>query len=207
MSLTDDEFVGKLRQLQDAKQVEEMRAVLKDCGGMGRLITLAERGLGPLPKKAAPAVGRVEQKIKTRIADDFPDQAMKDRAVAYWGRKRRPDLVANVDHEVEKFVNRYVGNGEKAESWPAKWQTWCANALEFNRPPRSDGGLFQAARLAFEQTNETGWLARLRGFYETGFWGDTWGVKPPASPADALPTGCMCPAGVLKKYAEQRRSA
>ncbi len=203
MSLTDDGFVEKLQQLHDANKVEDMRAVLKECGGIGRLLALAARGLGGRPaKKAAPAGGKVEQKVKTRLPDEFPDQAMKDRAVAYWSRKRRPDLVANIDHEAEKFVNHYLGNGDRAESWPAKWQTWCANALEFNKPPRSDG---PAATLAFEQTNEGGWWGRVRGFYEGGFWKDTWGVKPPAASHEVLPPGCMVPASVMKRWNDSQR--
>lgn len=197
----DDEFVARLQEL-DAKKADglpEMRELLRN-GNLSRLIALAARGVAPIKR-----AGRISLAIKTRVADGFPDQSMKDRAVIYWGKKRRPDLVARVEDIAEDFHNHYLANGEKAESWPAKWQTWTSRALEFNKPPR-DGGLFPIAPV-FEQTGVAGWVARLQVYYsnESRTWPATWGAKPAENPNDAIPSGCRCPAQAFALYLAQTK--
>lgn len=204
MSLTDEGFVEKLQQMDPVENRKEMWALIKACGGIGRLIALAARGLPPKPK--AKAV-KAAQAVRTRLPADFPDQAMKDRAVVYWGRKRRPDLQAAVEHEVEKFRDHHTSKGTRAESWPATWSTWASNALEFVKPPRPGDTGHPSATLAFEQCNEAGWYGRVRGFYEGGYWKDTWGAKPPAAPHELLPPDCKVPLSVMKKWNDNQRRA
>lgn len=203
--MIDDEFVMKLIEL-DAKGKDglvDAREVLKTCGGMKRLLAIALRGLGGRPK----AAGRVSTATKTRLPDEFPGETEKSAAVTYWQRKRRPDLVANVEEEAEKFVSHHLGAGTRSENWSASWRTWYSHALEFNKPPR-DGGLFQVAETVFEQCNVAGWVGRIRAYYdsESRVWPARWGGKPPENPEDAIPSGCRCPSQAFAQYlAEKKR--
>lgn len=194
--MLDDELIAKLQELESLGDagMKEKREVLRLNGGFGRVLALAARGLGAKSRKA-------DVKVKSRVPDDFPTQEDKEKAVLYWERKQRPDLVARLEEQAEKFNDHYLASGERAESWPAKWRTWYGNALEFVKPPRDGLGL---ATVAFEQTNEAGWLQRIRLFYRDTTWAPTWGGRPPAQPYEPVPKGCHCPAGVLKAYVEER---
>lgn len=199
--MIDEDFVMKLVEL-DAKGKDglaEARELLKTCGGMKRLLAIAVRGLGKKPK----AAGQVQTGLRTRIPDEFPSETEKQKAIIYWERKRRPDLVTRVEDEAAKFHAHHLAAGTRSLSWPATWQTWYSNALEFNRPPR-ETGLF-AAEVAFEQTNIPGWVGRLRVFYESDspVWPDRWGGKPGKLPSDPIPSGCRCPAQAFALYLEE----
>lgn len=204
--MTDGEFVTTLQDLQAKGKdgLEEMRAVLRDNGGMKRLLAIAAQ---TVPK---PKAGRVDIKAKTRIPDGFPGQEDKDRAVVYWERKRRPDLVANIEDIAERFYNHHLGAGTRSEKWSASWQTWYSNQIEFVRPPR-DGDLFVASVTPLvENTNLDGWVGRLECFYgdteaPAGTWSPKWGGKPPSTPTEAVPENCSCPTQAFALYLEQRK--
>lgn len=198
--MLDAQFVEKIQELYamgDAGKVE-MRDLLRN-GNLTRLIELAAIGAG-LKKRRQP------EKIKSRLPEGFPGPEEKGKAIAYWERKRRPDLVARVGEEAEKFAAYHESNGTRSESWAASWRTWYSSAIEFNKPPR-EGGLFAVEPL-FEQTNPVGWASRLDAFYTAGTWIAKWAGKPPALPTDPIPEGCKCPKQAFTLYLQnqQRRA-
>jgi hypothetical protein len=199
--MIDSEFVAKLKELEAKGKdgLVVMREVLKQHGGIARLISLAERGLGA---KAINNKGEfVSTRVKTRIPDNFPGENEKLRAIGYWEKHRRPDLVAMVEHEAEMFYNHHYSKGTKSFSWPKTWATWCGNALQFTKPPRGVPELIPGAEVAFEQTNINGWVTRLTMFYdEGGRWTGKWGGKPPTRPQDPMPADCKCPAEAFSIY-------
>lgn len=179
--MTDDQFVTEAKRLCDlgTDGLPALREHLK--GQMPRLIDLAVRG-ALRAKRAAP-------KAKpTFVPDDFPDAKAREDALAYWRKERRPDLVAAIEREVDKFRMHFQEG--KAASWGGRWRTWYANAPNYNRPPA--GSLFSAP-VVFAQTTISGWVTRLtiyHGFDEDcpkGTWlKEQWGA-PPGSPDCRVP--------------------
>lgn len=205
--MTDAQFIECLQALETKGTkdgIDEMRAVLKDNGGIKRLLAIAAQ-IVPVPK-----AGRVTIKTASRISDGFPEQEDKDKAIAYWERKRRPDLVANVEDIAEDFYNHHLGKGTRAESWPATFRTWYSNQIQFVRPPRESDLFLASVTSLVEQTNLAGWGGRLECFYgdtesPTGTWPAKWGGKPPAKPNDPIPENCSCPTQAFALYIENRK--
>jgi hypothetical protein len=205
--MIDSQFIQTLQEAEAKGKagVEEMRAILKDNGGMKRLLSIAAQTI-PAPKVG----GRVVVNTTTRIPDDFPGETDKQKAIGYWERKRRPDLVAKVEEIAEHFHAHHLGKGTRAASWPSTWQTWYSNQIEFVRPPR-EGDLFLASVTPLiEQTNIPGWIGRLESFYgdngsPAGTWLAKWGGKPPVKPSDTIPENCACPTQAFALYLENRK--
>lgn len=92
----------------------------------------------PYPKEDTPLKSpKGEKARRTGLPDGFPDEACRASAMAYWSARGRNDL--DFDTEAQKFRASVRANGRKYVDWPAAWQTWYANAIEFNRPTQSSG--------------------------------------------------------------------
>lgn len=200
--MLDDELIAKLQELESLGDagMKEKREVLRLNGGFGRVLALAARGLTVRIKSNGNKP--VPQGTMTHIPDDFPDATAKEKAIGYWEQKRRPDLVARVEEVALEFYNHHFTKNTKSKSWAASFQTWYVKEVSHSHPPRP--GDQAGATVAFEQTNEAGWLQRIRLFYCDTTWAPTWGGRPPAQPYEPVPKGCHCPAGVLKAYVEER---
>lgn len=208
--MVDAEFVETLVQLE-TKGIDalgDMRQVLKDNGGMKRLLSIAMLGLGVKPKRAVP--GLLEPKIKTRLPDGFPAEHEKQAAIVFWERKRRPDLVARIEEEAEKFTSYHLSNGTRSENWGASWKTWYSQALEFNKPPRSDLFVASVNPIQQQRISVAEWVARLETFYgdtdmPAGTWNLTWGGKPPGAASDPVPANCACPTQAFALYLDRKK--
>jgi hypothetical protein len=196
--MRDEEFVAELQRLdaQGPEGLPEMRQLMK--GQVSRLIALAAHGLKPAKKRGAQTPAAAPADRRTKIPDGFPDADAKKAACAFWAKKNRPDLMANVEDQAEQFHDHHLARNTKMLSWPAAWRTWMRNALEFNRAPH---GMAGSAIVLFAQTSVEGWLKRLLIYYagspdqEPGGWHPTWGPKPneqncraPQAAIDALQT-------------------
>lgn len=103
-------------------------------GGAGSAdITVIEPNIEPsniLPIANKP---KIEKLRKTQISDEFVlTDARRRKAIEYWAKKNRFDLIA--DDEFENFRNRHKSKGEVMLDWDSAWSTWYANAVKFNRP-------------------------------------------------------------------------
>ena len=195
--MIDADFMKQVQELHakgDAGK-PELRELLKN-GNLARLIMLAARGVRARPKR-----NLAKPENKSRIPDEFPGEAEKQAAVLYWQQHRRPDLVAAIEDEAEKFHDHHYSHGKAMLSWPYAWRTWYKNALQFNAPPR-EGQLFAVP--VFEQTHVAGWETRLGMFYSDGTWLAKWGGKPPVAPSDPIPADCKCPKQAFTLYLSNR---
>jgi len=184
--MTDLEFVAKIKELRS--DVAKMRDFLKQPGHLDRLYDLAiKAGSKKPPKhKARSALPATRLPDGTWSPDSFPDDAMKTVAKGFWAMRKRPDLVADVDHQADLFRDHHFGKGTLAADWPATWRTWMSNALRFNRVAP---GAPETAHVTLET-----WRWRVKAYYhgepETqvpkGYWKDSWGPKPGEA-------GCLAP--------------
>lgn len=190
--MTDEEFVKRLQILSGMKAdgLPEMRELLRPPGQLGRLITLAARGVA----RRAPSDAKAGRRRK--MGDYVPDAAARALAIDYWKRKARTDLVGNIEEQVQEFLAHHRSRGTVMEDWNSAWQTWYANAVRFVRPPPgSQSSLFGSN--GFEGADDDGWRLRLRVFYgleedcEGGGWHPKWGPKPGEQ-------GCKVPEKILQ---------
>lgn len=189
--MIDHTFISKLLDLDALGKdgLQEMRELLKQEGGISRLIGLAKRGVD--------RVARAEsKKMRTRIPDEFPGEKEKQSAIAYWEAQRRPDLVAAIEEQCEEFVLHHTKCGSLMASWPAAWGTWIHRAPRYTQPPR--GGELFSASVLFEQATLEGWVTRLEIFHglkgqPAGTWLDKWGAKPGAD-------GCRVPPEATESF-------
>lgn len=183
--MIDAEFVQTLQERYSKGDRNGMWALLKPEGQMARLIALASRGVSlKAPRKPRDAS---KEERKTRIPENFPTAEEKTKAIAYWEKHRRPDLVARVDEIAEKFHQYFFARGERRLSWSVSWQTWYSNQIEYS-PQRSNGPV---AQIAFQQADLAGWIERLKVFHgmrdqPRGTWDALWGPRPGES-------GCRVP--------------
>ena len=189
--MTDADLKARLWALKEQGEsaLPDLRALLKEVG-FARII-------GLIPK---PRAKRVSTAVSTYLPDDFPNDAAKARATAYWRQNGRDDLSANVEKIAEDFRRHHrpdlEGHGTKVKSWPQTWATWYRNQVEFTR---RQGGRSPDPVVAFQQTNRSGWVGRLTIFHEgadglpPGYWGEKWGPKPGDN-------GCKVPEDVMRQY-------
>ncbi len=188
--MIDHTFVSKLLEL-DARGkdgLQEMRELLKQEGGVSRLIGLAKRGVDRMARTES-------KKARTRIPDDFPGEPEKQAAIAYWQEHRRPDLVAQIEQIASQFYDHHYGLGKTWASWPCAWRTWYSRALSMS-PPR--GAELFSAPILFEQATLEGWVTSLEIFHglkgqPAGTWLEKWGAKPGSE-------GCRVPAEALAAF-------
>jgi len=172
--MTDEEFLQNITGLEEMGDIQARNTVIKNNGGMKRLIALAAKAVlkeKRIAKKREPAF----------IPDNFPDPAAKERAVAWWSGQRRPDLVAAVEQQAEEFRHRNLD--EQTSSWGGKWKTWYMNAVHFTKPPRFAD--------VVEFVAPSTWLARLKVYHgltdaPARTWNPQWGPEP-GSPGSRVP--------------------
>jgi len=172
-----DGFVAHNRVTSDRVKVREKIEVARQHGAQGgkakarktNTLGIAD-ATNPLEKKPSGTVAESYQPInhkpdperknpplrppkgdkarRTGLPDGFPDEACREPALAYWRKRGRLDL--DFDIEAQKFRASVRANGRKYIDWPAAWQTWYANAVEFNRPgikaASGFGGIFDDLR-------------------------------------------------------------
>lgn len=173
--MIDADFVSRLQEL-DAKGKDglpEMRELLRPAGQLSRLIALAARGAHRAKRAPKGPAG-------TFLPDNFPGDAERERAVAYWRKHGRPDLEARIEEQIDKF--RGLNADKQQRSWPGKWATFFMNAIDFTRPAFGTGA---GAPVLIELASVDGWLDRLSMFYghkdgcPAGAWHPKkWGPKP-----------------------------
>lgn len=197
--MTDEQFIKRLQALNDAGDVEGMRKVLKECGGIGRVIAVAARGAG------VNVVKLEKEQAKSFIPENFPDAACKDAAIAYWNTKRRPDLVARVEEIAEQFHTHHFTRNNRLTRWPMVWKTWYVRAVNIENPPRD---MPIASVTDLFSPDPAVWLRRLSIFHygdeenglEVGHWSNRWGPKP------GLP-GCQIPPEAIKMFEAKKQGS
>lgn len=181
--MTDQEFIGEIKRIRGMGPLgmAEMREFLKRPGHLDRLFDLAIRGARP---KREPT-----RATRCRVPDDFPDQAQKDKAKAFWALRGRPDLAQRVDDQADGFRDYHIGRGTLGADWPRTWGTWMRNALRIEKPPP---GWNDRTGKATESPEVWEW--RLKAYHHgvpddgivKGYWRADWGPLP-GSP------GCRAP--------------
>ena len=186
--MDDETFAKRLQELDAAGDIKARNELIATNGGMKRVIALAVRG--------AVRAKRDGSKSKaTALPADFPDNAAREAAKAYWSKNRRPDLISEIDRQAEKF--RFHFENVRRPSWPRTWATWYRNAVDYVQPPRGIG--IAGASVSFEQTTVDGWVSRLMIYFgkdsdcPAGTWSPKWGPQPDAA-------GCRVPAEAKAKF-------
>ena len=176
--MIDSDLVSKLLEYDSKGKdgIQEMRDLLKQEGGISRLIGLAKRGVDRITRTET-------KKMRSRLPDEFPGEKEKQAAVAYWEKQRRPDLIASIDSECEKFVDHHTQHGKAMADWGCAWRTWYRNAVQFNAPPR-DGSLGLVVPIYEPPRSPADAVTRLEIFYgkspdcDAGTWTPKWGPNP-----------------------------
>lgn len=68
---------------------------------------------------------------KSQIGDYSPDEESRQKALAYWRKNERQDLIADIDDQVELFVSYHAAHGSQMVLWPRAWVTWFMQAHKF----------------------------------------------------------------------------
>lgn len=74
---------------------------------------------------------------KTQIPETAPSELDQKRAITYWQKHGRQDLVEAVDDQASQFRAYHLKEGSRMADWSAAWTTWYGNALRFNKAPHS----------------------------------------------------------------------
>ncbi len=64
----------------------------------------------------------------------FPAFDGRQAAIKYWGKIGRPDLVSDVETQVELFRAHHEAKGSVFKSWHAAWRTWYIRAAQYSKP-------------------------------------------------------------------------
>lgn len=194
--MTDERFAKTLADWlkEGADGRGKMRELLKQPGQLERWAELAVRG-------AIRAKRETTKAKPTFLPDNFPDDAARESAVAYWRKNGRPDLEARLDQQVDRF--RAMNQDKPTASWPRKWQTFFWNAIDFTRPVAGTPSLVALpTKVALHV-----WVWRLGVFergdpedadFPKGTWLPDWG-QPPGSP------GCIVPREAYKNILQVRK--
>lgn len=174
--MTDEQFVKRLTEIDalGAAGDSQMQAFLKENGGRAartRLIALAERGVTRAKRGTTKSAASF-------LPDNYPDAEARAVAIEKWNKARRPDLVDNIERQIDLFRSHYEDT--KQVDWRARWRRWADNAPNFTRPPY---GTPAAVLPMHQEATLEEWVGRLKMFYgldpdvPVGTWG-RWFGKP-----------------------------
>lgn len=128
----DDDSSERVKRFRDKQKAEQAEPVTQRNAPVTQrnapdTDTDIEKKDTPLnPPKGGKARG-------TKLPENFPDLHARHLAEAYWFKHQREDI--DFAEQASKFRAHHTAKGTASKSWPASWQTWYMNALQYAKPP------------------------------------------------------------------------
>lgn len=85
--------------------------------------------------------------VRRKMPEDWPAQADQEKAIAYWRKAGREDLVENLQAQISLARAHHLGKGTRSPDWPQIWITWYTRALEYNKPAKAAVSPFPTAKI------------------------------------------------------------